>query len=92
MVEVTEAIGRAIVWSEHASIEQVDQPILADSTELLDAWIACRGNQSAMAEALNCHRNTIRNRMNQLSESLPGPGNTTEKFRTLLKAHLLLKP
>ncbi len=92
MVEVTEAIGRAIVWSEHASIEQVDQPILAESTELLDAWIACRGNQSAMAEALDCHRNTIRNRMNQLSESLPGPGNTTEKFRTLLKAHLLLKP
>ena len=92
MVEVTEAIGRAIVWSEHASIEQVDQPILADSTELLDAWIACRGNQSAMAEALDCHRNTIRNRMNQLSESLSGPGNTTEKFRVLLKAHLLLKP
>ena len=92
MVKVTEAIGRAIFWSEHASIEQVDQPILADSAELLDAWIACRGNQSAMAEALDCHRNTIRNRMNQLSESLPGPGNTTEKFRTLLKAHLLLKP
>lgn len=92
MVEVTEAIGRAIVWSEHTSIEQVDPSILAESTELLDAWIACRGNQSAMAEALDCHRNTIRNRMIQLSESLPGPGNTTEKFRTLLKAHLLLKP
>ncbi|MBO6810816.1 MAG: PucR family transcriptional regulator [Marinobacter adhaerens] len=92
MVEVTEALGRAIVWSEHTSIEQVDPSILAESTELLDAWIACRGNQSAMAEALDCHRNTIRNRMNQLSESLPGPGNTTEKFRTLLKAHLLLKP
>lgn len=92
MVEVTEAIGRAIVWSEHTSIEQVDPSMLADSTELLDAWIACRGNQSAMAEALDCHRNTIRNRMIQLSESLPGPGNTTEKFRTLLKAHLLLKP
>jgi len=92
MVEVTEAIGRAIVWSEHTSIEQVDPSILAESTELLDAWIACRGNQSAMAEALGCHRNTIRNRMNQLSESLPGPSNTTEKFRTLLKAHLLLKP
>jgi hypothetical protein len=92
MVEVTEAIGRAIVWSEHASIAQVDQSMLADSAELLDAWIACQGNQSAMAEALDCHRNTIRNRMIQLSESLPGPGNTTEKFRTLLKAHLLLKP
>ena len=92
MVEVTEAIGRAIVWSEHASIAQVDQSMLADSAELLDAWIACQGNQSAMAEALDCHRNTIRNRMIQLSESLPGPGNTTEKFRTLLKAHLILKP
>ncbi len=92
MVEVTEAIGRAIVWSEHASIAQVDQSMLADSAELLDAWIACQGNQSAMAEALDCHRITIRTRMIQLSESLPGPGNTTEKFRTLLKAHLLLKP
>lgn len=92
MVEVTEAIGRAIVWSEHTSVEQMDHDLLANSAELLDAWIACRGNQSAMAEALRCHRNTIRNRMNQLSESLPGQGNPTEQFRTLLLAHLLLKP
>lgn len=92
MVEVTEAIGRAIVWSEHASIEQVDQSRLADSAELLDAWIACRGNQSAMAEALGCHRNTIRNRMNQLTESLPTRGDRTEQFRTLLLAYLLSKP
>ena len=92
MVEVTEAIGRAIVWSEHTSIEQMDQAILADYADLLDAWITCRGNQSAMAEALGCHRNTVRNRMNQLSESMPGQGTPTEQFRTLLLAHLLLRP
>jgi hypothetical protein len=92
MVEVTEAIGRAIVWSEHASIEEMDQGILADSAELLDAWIACRGNQSAMADALGCHRNTIRNRMNQLTESLPNQSHPTEQFRTLLLTHLLMKP
>ncbi len=92
MVEVTEAIGRAIVWSEHTSVHQLDHDALANSVELLDSWIACRGNQSAMADALGCHRNTVRNRMNQLTGSSPDQSKQTDPFKTLLLAHLLLKP
>lgn len=47
----------------------------------LEAWLANGGNQRAMAQALGCHRNTIRNRMNGLAG--------TAEFRTRLLAHLL---
>lgn len=92
MVEVTEAISRAIVWSEHTPGYPLGAGAVSDSSELLDAWIACQGNQCAMAEALGCHRNTIRNRMNQLTDTLPNSIDRSEHFRTLLLAHLLLKP
>ncbi len=92
MVEVTEAIGRAIIWAEHTGSEQLDAVTLANSVDLLEAWIACQGNQSAMAEALGCHRNTVRNRMNQLTDQLPNHSDRTDHFKTLLLAHLLLKP
>lgn len=92
MVEVTEAIGRAIVWSEHTAGQQLGTDTLANSADLLDAWIACQGNQSAMAEALGCHRNTVRNRINQLNDTLPNETDPAEHFKTRLLAHLLLKP
>ncbi|WP_291819171.1 helix-turn-helix domain-containing protein [Marinobacter sp.] len=66
--------------------------VLADSDELLEAWIACRGNQSAMAGALGCHRNTVRNRMNQLTGLLADQTKPGDPFKALLLAHLLLKP
>lgn len=92
MVEVTEAIGRAIVWAEYTGGESFDADNLASSADLLDAWVACQGNQSAMAEALGCHRNTVRNRMNQLTDSLPKETDPADYFKTRLLAHLLLKP
>jgi hypothetical protein len=92
MVEVTEAIGRAIIWAEHTGSEQLDAVTLTNSADLLEAWIACQGNQSAMAEALGCHRNTVRNRMNQLTDQVPNHTDPADHFKTLLLAHLLLKP
>lgn len=92
MVEVTETIGRAIVWAEQTGSKQLDANTLAGSADLLDAWIACQGNQSAMAKALGCHRNTVRNRMNQLTDRLPKEIDPADYFKTRLLAHLLLKP
>lgn len=92
MVKVTEAIGRAIILAEHTGSEPLDAAALANSADLLEAWIACQGNQSAMAEALGCHRNTVRNRMNQLTGLLPNQTDPADHFKTLLLAHLLLKP
>jgi len=92
MVEVTEAIGRAIVWTEHTDLEQFDTTILADSADLLETWIDCKGNQTAMAEVLGCHRNTIRNRMNQLTNTLPNQTHPADHFRALLLGHLLQSP
>ncbi|WP_138437078.1 PucR family transcriptional regulator [Marinobacter shengliensis] len=92
MVEVTEAIGRAIVWAEHTGREPLDADTLANSADLIDAWIACQGNQSAMAKALGCHRNTVRNRMNQLIDTLPDETARADRFKAQLLAHLLLKP
>lgn len=91
MVQVTEAIGRAIVWSEHVAAHTLDRDLLANSADLLDAWIRFRGNQSAIAEALGCHRNTVRNQMNRLTDSA-SDGNQPDTFQSLLLAHLLLKP
>ncbi|AKO53343.1 PucR family transcriptional regulator [Marinobacter psychrophilus] len=92
MVAVSETVGRAIVWSEQAAGHTFDADTLAGSADLLDAWIACRGNQRAMAQTLGCHRNTVRNRMNQLSHNLPGETDSTDHFKTRLMAHLLLQP
>ncbi|MFN2361433.1 MAG: PucR family transcriptional regulator [Marinobacter sp.] len=91
MVEVTEAIGRAIIWSEHMPDQQLDREALVDSAELLDAWMTCLGNQSAMAAALGCHRNTVRKRMTQLVDTLQDQASQTDQFKTLLSAHLSLK-
>jgi len=92
MVEVTEAVGRAIVWAEQPASPPLDAGALADSAELLEAWIACHGNQSAMAEVLGCHRNTVRHRMNALNHTLPVGADPTAHFKSRLLAHLLLKP
>lgn len=56
---------------------------------LLESWVAHRGNQSAMAEALGCHRNTVRNRLQKLLGEHPGGTETDQQFRTLLLSHLL---
>ncbi|AFP31833.1 PucR family transcriptional regulator [Marinobacter sp. BSs20148] len=92
MVAVSETVGRAIVWSEQAAGHTFDADTLAGSADLLNAWIACRGNQLAMAQTLGCHRNTVRNRMNQLSHNLPGETDSTDHFKIRLMAHLLLQP
>ncbi|WP_372995188.1 PucR family transcriptional regulator [Marinobacter sp.] len=65
---------------------------LEESRDLLDAWFTEKGNQSAMAEALDCHRNTIRNRMNRLAEEMPPEADPNEYFKTLVLAHLLSRP
>ncbi|SNC59593.1 PucR C-terminal helix-turn-helix domain-containing protein [Marinobacter sp. es.048] len=65
---------------------------LMDSRDLLEAWLNERGNQCAMAEALGCHRNTIRNRMNRLVEEMPPKAEPNEYFKTLVLAHLLSRP
>lgn len=92
MVEVTEVIGRAIVMSEHTGAESFDADNLASSADLIEAWIQCLGNQSAMAKLLGCHRNTIRNRINQLTDSLSRETDKADVFKSRLLAHLLLKP
>lgn len=56
---------------------------------LLESWLLHRGNQSAMAKALGCHRNTIRNRFQRLLEPSPRGLETDRHFRALLLAHLL---
>jgi len=65
---------------------------LPGSRDLLEAWLRERGNQCAMAEALGCHRNTIRNRMNRLVEDMPPTANPDEYFKALVLAHLLRWP
>ncbi|WP_339807308.1 PucR family transcriptional regulator ligand-binding domain-containing protein [uncultured Marinobacter sp.] len=92
MVEVTESIGRAIVWSEHSGEQTAELELASRSSELLDAWIGCRGNQRAMADVLSCHRNTVHKRMNQLTDALPSHTNGHQGFKTLLLAHLLMQP
>lgn len=89
MVQVTETIGRAIVWSERSSGQASELATASTVPELLEAWIACRGNHRAMAERLGCHRNTVHNRMNQLVEALPEHQDRNEGFKSLLLAHLM---
>lgn len=60
---------------------------LDESGDLLDAWLAHGGNQQAMATSLECHRNTVRNRMKGLIGDL-----SHAEQRTLLLAHLLTWP
>ncbi|WP_227712454.1 PucR family transcriptional regulator [Marinobacter zhanjiangensis] len=69
-----------------------DSGRLVVSSEILEAWLAHRGNQSAMAQALGCHRNTIRNRMNRLSAELSDTNDAAGDFRSRLLAHLLTQP
>jgi len=69
--------------------DYVPQKESAAARALLQAWLQHRGNQSAMAEALGCHRNTIRNRLQRLLEQPRGSTGTDDHFRTLLLAHLL---
>jgi DNA-binding PucR family transcriptional regulator len=78
--------------SEHTGTESFDADNLASSTDLIEAWIQCLGNQSAMAKLLGCHRNTIRNRINQLTDSLSRETDKADVFKSRLLAHLLLKP
>ena len=91
MVEVTEAISRAIIWSEAAQKNAFEPEIWAGLSALLEAWIDCRGNLSAMAEALGCHRNTVRNRMKRASNSHTISDQGIDVFRARLLAHLLMK-
>lgn len=92
MVEVTEVIGRAIVWAERGGGHTEELEATSRSSELLDAWISCRGNQRAMAEVLGCHRNTVHNQLNRLTEKLPDNQDQDDRFRTLLLAHLSMQP
>ena len=92
MVEVTETISRAIVMSEHTGTESFDADTLASSADLIDVWIRCLGNQSAMAKMLGCHRNTVRNRMNKLTDDQLKKTDSTDAFKSRLLAHVLLKP
>lgn len=65
---------------------------LLASRDLLEAWLTERGNQCAMAEALGCHRNTIRNRVDRLTGEMPPGTDPNEYFKTLVLAHLLRQP
>lgn len=65
---------------------------LLNSRDLLESWLQERGNQCAMAEALGCHRNTIRNRMTRLVAEMPPEAEPSEYFKTLVLAHLLSRP
>ncbi|WP_323751411.1 PucR family transcriptional regulator [Marinobacter sp.] len=89
MVEVTEKISRAIVLREHTGDEPSIPELTPQLSELIEAWITCRGNQRAMAEALGCHRNTVHNRVQQLSRNASGHTNDHQNFKALLMTHLL---
>lgn len=69
----------------------LDTDALRDVADLLNAWLAHQGNYHAMAEALHCHRNTVRNRMNRLNERMSAQDDPAESFESLLLAHLLLR-
>lgn len=120
MIEVTEAIGRAILRSEQQdsggpapttmaravsetvgaeTLEELakeygplGKDALLEVADLLNAWLAHQGNYHAMAEALQCHRNTVRNRMNRLNNRISDQADPAESFKSLLLAHLLLRP
>jgi len=73
-------------------LPEVEAGLLDSSRDLLEVWLQERGNQCAMAEALGCHRNTIRNRMNRLVAEMPPESEPNEYFKTLVLAHLLSRP
>jgi len=77
-----ERVGQLV--AEYVSANRVQE-----DRELLESWLLHRGNQSAMANALGCHRNTIRNRFQRLLEPSPKGLETDSHFRALLLAHLL---
>ena len=92
MVLVTETISRAIIKAELMGDALYEPKLETVWAELLESWITHRGNQKAMADDLGCHRNTIRNRLNQLITSLPAHALPAEYFKTQLLLHLLSKP
>lgn len=90
---MTEAVARLIGEEQLALLMNRYLPMsaarLTESSETLSAWLENRGNQSAMAEALGCHRNTVRKRMDRLMEGQPEDKDSIENYKTLLLAHLL---
>jgi hypothetical protein len=61
----------------------------------LRAWLACGGSADATARALNCHPNTVRYRLNRVTEhtgrSVSDPQDVTE-LSLALQADLLIRP
>lgn len=92
MVVVTETISRAIIQAELMGNALYEPKMETVCPKLLESWIAHKGNQKAMADDLGCHRNTIRNRLNQLTNNLPTHTLPAEHFKTQLLIHLLSKP
>jgi hypothetical protein len=92
MVKVTETISRAVVKAEQMGDIQHIPEIDTQSSALLESWITHRGNQKAMAEDLGCHRNTVRNRLNQLNNAPSNEPPTTNHLKRQLLIHLLSKP
>lgn len=64
---------------------------LTESADILEAWLEHQGNYQAMAAELDCHRNTVRNRMNRLNNGIADKSAPAERFKTMLLAHLLLR-
>lgn len=62
---------------------------LSTNRDLIDAWLRQRGKQSAMADALGCHRNTVRDRLRRLEYALAESQGDSDAFATLVLAHLL---
>lgn len=65
--------------------------VLLDSADIIDAWLEHQGNYQAMAQALDCHRNTVGNRMARLNHEISLRGEPAERFKAMLLAHLLLR-
>jgi DNA-binding PucR family transcriptional regulator len=61
----------------------------------LRTWLACGGSADATAKALNCHPNTVRYRLNRVTEhtgrSVTDPQDVTE-LNLALQADLLTRP
>ncbi|MGK0445746.1 MAG: hypothetical protein ACJA1U_002697 [Bermanella sp.] len=91
MVTVTETISRAIIKAEQMGSLMLAQELDSQSVELLSSWVRNMGNQKAMAQDLNCHRNTIRNRLKQITHVKDCAEAQMDYFKQLLLTHLLSK-
>ncbi|MBB3036361.1 PucR family transcriptional regulator [Hoyosella altamirensis] len=80
--------------------EQILGPVLAlpqperdDLIEALRAWYQCRGSAAAVAEALHCHRNTVRYRLRKIRDltgrDTTDPEQSAELYLALQAALLL---